>query len=334
MINTPFLSIIIPVYNVESYLAQCLDSIISCTFSSYELILVIGDSSDQSNLICDDYACRYSQVSIRKQDGTGLSDARNCGVRIAQGEYIMFVDSDDYILTAAFDKTISAFFSMKNKAYDILVSDFSLVNGKNKIYSQRNQIRESEAIIEDCTYLKHFLMSKGNYWNVWRYIYRREFIMANQLIFKENYKSEDIDYSTKVLLASKQCCFYHNPYYCYRVRREGSLVNDIKMQNVDDLMDILDESIHNILKCPDFPYTSIIINKLLIEYLFSFLLIRDIAPGEAAATCQKIKSKMHLLKATPRGRFLHFVISILGIRFIAWLLYLLRASRRRVLKIR
>ena len=75
-----------------------------------------------------------------------------------------------------------------------------------------------------------FLRSRKNYCNVWRYLYRRDFLLENQLFSKEGFKSEDLDYSTRVLLSVKRCGFYHNPYYCYRVRRSNhEVIRDIKI---------------------------------------------------------------------------------------------------------
>lgn len=333
MTNSLFLSIIIPVYNVEKYLEQCLDSILKCTFDSFEIILVIGKSTDQSNCICMNYANRYNHILIISQNGTGLSNARNCGLTIATGDYIMYIDSDDFIQTDSFDKTIHAFYNLKNKSFDILISDFLLINSKNEIYAQRNQIKNTDEIIEDYGFLKNFLISKGNYWNVWRYIYRRDFIIRNNLMFKENFKSEDIDFSTNILLKVQKCCFYHNPYYCYRVRRKGSLVNVITMQNVENLLEVLNESICTIAKCKTFRYQSIIINKLLIEYIFSFLLIKDISFSDRKIVLQKLKEHKHLLKYTFEGKLASLLISILGYNTIASILYQLRAIRRKLLKI-
>lgn len=334
MNKKPFISIIIPVYNVESYLTQCLDSILNCKFQSYEILLVIGQSTDQSNHICYNYEHNYPQISIITQSGKGLSNARNCGFNVANGVYIMYVDSDDFIDSDSFDKTISLFYSLKNQSYDILVSDFLLVNNKNEIYGERSQIRYSSSIIEDSHYLKDFISNKGNYWNVWRYLYRRNFLLENNFTFKENYKSEDIDYSTKILLKAQTCCFYHNPYYCYRVRRAGSLVNVITMQNVDNLLNILTNSIEDISGTITFPYSKIIKNKLLLEYVYSFLLIKDIDINHKREAYIRIHSQKKILKETTEGKFIYFIISILGIPLVASILSFARKTHRLILRFR
>ena len=117
------ISIIVPVYNVEEYLKQCLDSILEQTFSDYEVILVNDGSTDNSGLICQEYAEKDSRIRYFEKENGGLSDARNYGIEQAQGEYLTFVDSDDFL-----DKM------HLNVLYTALVSnnvDISIVNYAN-----------------------------------------------------------------------------------------------------------------------------------------------------------------------------------------------------------
>ena len=91
------LSIVIPVYRVENTLARCIDSVLGQSFSDYELILVDDGSPDRSGAICDEYAARDSRIHVIHKNNGGLSSARNAGINIAEGEYITFIDSDDFI---------------------------------------------------------------------------------------------------------------------------------------------------------------------------------------------------------------------------------------------
>lgn len=102
----PFISIIIPVYNVEAYLRECLDSIVTQQFDDYEAILIDDGSTDSSSVICDEYAERYSQLKVIHKENGGVSSARNAGLVVAKGEWIWFVDADDWIQTDAL-KTLS-----------------------------------------------------------------------------------------------------------------------------------------------------------------------------------------------------------------------------------
>ena len=97
MSSTPFLSIIVPIYNAEQYLEECLDSILCQELTDYELILVDDGSTDSSPAICDHYASSHSQVQVLHQQNQGLPGARQAGFAMATGEYIAFVDSDDRV---------------------------------------------------------------------------------------------------------------------------------------------------------------------------------------------------------------------------------------------
>ena len=96
MIYTPLISVIIPIYNVELYLAQCLDSVLNQSYKHIELILVNDGSTDSSPQICENYALNDSRIVVIHQENCGVSSARNYGTRLSSGDYIIYVDSDDY----------------------------------------------------------------------------------------------------------------------------------------------------------------------------------------------------------------------------------------------
>ena len=94
---TPKISVIVPVYKVEAYLPRCVESLLSQTYKDFEIILVDDGSPDTCPAMCDAYAKKYSNIHVLHKENGGLSDARNAGVTIAKGEYVTFVDSDDYV---------------------------------------------------------------------------------------------------------------------------------------------------------------------------------------------------------------------------------------------
>ena len=102
----PRISVIIPVYKVEAYLRRCIDSIINQSFRDLEIILVDDGSPDNCGAICDEYACRDARIHVIHQENMGLYGARNTGMKIASGEYISFVDSDDWMEADAYSQMI------------------------------------------------------------------------------------------------------------------------------------------------------------------------------------------------------------------------------------
>lgn len=107
MENSGLISVIIPVYNVENYLRECIDSVLSQTYEIFEIILVDDGSTDGSGRICDEYAEKYNKVTVIHKENGGLSDARNKGLSLANGEYVYFLDSDDYIVPQSFEELVS-----------------------------------------------------------------------------------------------------------------------------------------------------------------------------------------------------------------------------------
>ena len=199
------LSIIVPVYQVEKYLKTCIKSMLDCNGFSYEIILVVKPSCDKSEYIANEIQREYSdRVRVVSQDGDGLSNARNVGLRYAIGDYVAFFDSDDYIDATAFSNLMK---SLKSRMpVDAVISDYYIVGNSDNI-SQVDTI-EGEELIYDNRYLEVFLKKRRNYWNVWQYVLRRTFILENKLFFLEGVYSEDIEFATGVILTAKKFAFY------------------------------------------------------------------------------------------------------------------------------
>jgi len=152
---------------------------LDCNGFSYEIILVLKPSSDKSELIANDIQKEHSdRVRVVSQDGDGLSNARNVGLRCAKGDYVAFFDSDDYIDAKTFSNLMKSLES--RMPVDAVISDYYIVGNSNNI-SQVDTI-EGEELICDNGYLELFLKRRRNYWNVWQYVLRRNFLLENKLL--------------------------------------------------------------------------------------------------------------------------------------------------------
>ena len=120
------ISVIIPVYNVEKYLKRCLDSVINQTYKNLEIILIDDGSTDKSGNICDEYAAKDKRIIVIHKENGGLSDARNKGLDICTGDYISFIDSDDWIENGFYEYVVN-----NVKDNDLLIFDYYITNGKN-----------------------------------------------------------------------------------------------------------------------------------------------------------------------------------------------------------
>ncbi|MBS6729238.1 MAG: glycosyltransferase [Lachnospiraceae bacterium oral taxon 082] len=322
------LSIIVPVYQVEKYLKTCIKSMLNCHGFSYEIILVLKTSSDKSEHIANEIQKEYSdRVRVVTQDGDGLSNARNVGLRYAKGEYVVFFDSDDYIDAAAFSDLMK---SLENRMLvDAVISDYYIVGNSDNI-SQVDTI-EGEDLIYDNGYLEVFLKKRRNYWNAWQYVLRRNFLLENKLLFLEGVYSEDIEFATGVILTAKKFAFYGKPYYYYRIGREGSLANKVTLKHVVDLMDMLGISMNRV-DSSDVHLKDVIRDKLSLQYILSFVMIFDVDKDERKKAADIIESEK-LLYINDRNSLFKKMILKLGVLNGARVLMSIRMIRRRFLKI-
>ena len=322
------LSIIVPVYQVEKYLKTCIKSMLNCHGFSYEIILVVKPSGDKSEQIANDIQKEYiDKVRVVSQDGDGLSNARNVGLRYAIGDYVAFFDSDDYIDATVFSNLLKSLES--RMPVDAVISDYYIVGNSDNI-SQVDTI-EGEELICDNGYLEVFLKKRRNYWNAWQYVLRRNFLLENKLLFLEGTYSEDIEFATGVILSAKRFAFYGKPYYYYRIGREGSLANKVTLKHVVDLMDMLSISIRRILKV-DFLYNDILINKLSLQYILSFVMIYDVDPEDKNKSKEYIVKNKKMYLSMKHIGILKRILLKVGIVPSAYVLNIIRSVRRLVLK--
>lgn len=322
------LSIIVPVYQVEKYLKTCIKSMLECHGFSYEIILVVKPSSDKSEHIANDIQKEYSdRVRVVIQDGDGLSNARNVGLRYAIGDYVAFFDSDDYIDATAFSNLMKSLES--RMPVDAVISDYYIVGNSNNI-SQVDTIEGGELIYNN-GYLEVFIKKRRNYWNAWQYVLRRTFLIENKLFFLEGVYSEDIEFATGVILTAKKFAFYGKPYYYYRIGREGSLANKVTLKHVVDLMDMLEISMDRV-SSSDVHLKDVIRDKLSLQYILSFVMIFDVDDNERKKAVDKIESKKFLYKNDRNSLFKKMILK-LGVLNGARVLMSIRMIRRRFLKI-
>ena len=191
-------NIIIVVYNVEQYLERCISTVLPALEKSDEIILSLGSSTDKSTEISQRYAVENSNIKLIFQDGKGLSNARNCALRKATGDFILFVDSDDFVDTEALKNLLEKIRSKEYEA-DIIITDFYRYFEFLNKFIRVNQIGSRN--LNGLEALPLVAAKRQSFWNVWRSVYRRTFLEKNQIHFKENAYAEDIDFTIRVFLA-------------------------------------------------------------------------------------------------------------------------------------
>lgn len=328
------LSIIIPVFNVESYIDECLESILRCDLSNCEVILVVGASSDESNNICYRYADKYEKIRLVHQTGKGLANARNCGYDQCFGEYISYIDSDDYVDGDRYSKLIS--FLRTGEQFDLLATDYSRViegfdgaNYKEHMY----QIGETDVILRGVDHLPAMLRKKQCFWNVWRYIYRKSFLEEHKIRFWENMLSEDLDYTTKVLLAEPQMFFWHCPYYVYRVGRADSLMGRVTAQRIENTVQVLSTCIRA-SATSKLPYASMLIDQYQFEFTLILAQLCEVPQAEREELKTLFLGYLDVLShgTGTVGRAVKCAIKVFGISLCSRALYCAKLIKRYIRK--
>ena len=221
-------SIVVPIYKVEKYLRRCVDSIINQTYRNLEIILVDDGSPDKCGQIIDEYKEKDSRIiSLHKKNG-GLSDARNYGMKYVTGEYIFFLDSDDYIKSETIETLINL--SLKYQA-DIVQGGFYYKYENYLLYDDRYYKEDSDPIILDNKELMYELIVNERVKNfAWGKLYKTDLI--KDLLFEKGVLFEDVFWAHNVMSRVKKYVICHKP-LTYYVQREDSIVANYSVRNLD-----------------------------------------------------------------------------------------------------
>ena len=296
------ISVIVPIYNVSEYLPKCIESIINSTYKNLEIILVDDGSTDASSVICDDYAKMDSRIKVIHKKNGGLSDARNKGIDIANGEYISFVDSDDYIDDNLYEYTIKEF----DENIDIIVfGRYIEYETKTDIsVPQKNYITTGKNALIDLANFKGFDMA------VWDKIYKKSII--GNLRFPFGKQNEDYYLTYKLLDNAENVKFIQKPFYHY-VQRQNSISRG---KNI--CFDAVDGSIEEVnyirQKYPD------LIEVALTNQFFAYVCIYNVAIKQKIKVTSEqrkiIKSNSwNLLNSVLKNTYLSFSKKIQALLF-------------------
>lgn len=236
MIVNKIVSVIVPVYKVEKYLSKCIDSILNQTYSNLEIILVDDESPDHCGAICDEYAKKDSRIKVIHKENGGLSDARNAGIDVASGEYLMFVDSDDWIDCNAIEVLYQR---MRQDCSDMAVGSVICTDEADNLIKDSG----SQWQLSDATYdlekfsneiILHFPMACSK-------LYRTEFF--KEIRFPVGKVHEDEFVVHRLAGRCKTISTVSNIVYFYR-QREGSIMSE---QNYLKRLDAIEAWIDRII---------------------------------------------------------------------------------------
>lgn len=288
-----FFSIIVPVYNVENYLEQCIDSILCQTYTNFEIIMVNDGSTDSSLKICSSYEKKdLRNIIINKENG-GLSDARNVGLLKAKGDYIIFTDSDDYWEGNKVLEELNIL--IKESHPDLIIHEESRFFSKNHVkckYNQQyinNKNGDFKKEAEQLVYYDLFAAC------AWDKIVRRTILIENQLFFPLGRKSEDMEWCSRLMNHVNTFAIYPKSFYIYRQGRLGSITLQASENHMMDVYEMVKEGLNNIKNGEKS------LNKALNNYWASIyvILLKDfyiLSPSNRKAIWDDLVSWKYLLK--------------------------------------
>ncbi len=221
MMNKPKVSIVVPVYNGEKYLRECLDSLVNQTLKELEIICVNDGSTDSSTQILKEYASKDSRIKVLNQKNHGVSAARNFGIENFSGEYLTFVDADDWIELNALEilyKTI------EERKTEMLIFSFKNYFSPTDVVKDNRLLFADKIKGNDITFLNSYENIFNSPMGTWGKIYKAELIKKNKILFPLNIQcGEDRPFYIKACICAKNIAVLDEPLYYYRRNISGSL---------------------------------------------------------------------------------------------------------------
>lgn len=297
------ITIVVPIYKVEQYLNRCIDSIINQTYKNLEIILVDDGSPDNCGKICDEYKKKDERIKVVHKENGGLSDARNCGIDLAKGKYITFIDSDDYVSKDFIEYLYNL---IKKTKSDISICSFLPFFGEieNKNNEEIIKVLETKDALQRLFYQNEITTS------AWAKIYKKEFF--EKIKFPKGEICEDLDTTYKVFAKANKITISNQKKYYY-LQRPDSIINSNFSLKRMKAIEFAEKSLQYIKKM--YPELELAVrNRLFMEAVFISIQIPK-------NNYRKEQKKLYEIIKENRKLVLRDKISKKGYRFIAFLSY-------------
>lgn len=224
----PLISVIVPIYKVETYLNHCIESIVNQTYRNLEIILVDDGSPDNCPTICDTWAKNDPRIIVIHKENGGLSDARNSGIKVSSGEMIAFVDSDDYIKKTFIE---DMYVTMKRTKAEIVECGVLYIDEAHNVLYDRTM--KSEITLDRMGALESLILENGVYQTVWNKLYQSR--MIKDIPFEFGRYHEDDFWTYKVLDRVQKITILSEPLYYYMQRATSIMGNNYTLKRLDGL---------------------------------------------------------------------------------------------------
>ncbi len=318
-------SVILPIYKVEKYLHECVDSILNQTFTDFEVILVDDGSPDSCPQICDEYAAKDARVKVVHKINGGLASARNAGLEVAQGDYVCYVDSDDYlidnkVLERLAEKTESNPDIVHYKFAEWFESDGHVA----PCYFDYNVPTKGRSLAE--VYCD--LIDKDAYYNsAWSKIIKRSLLMDNNIRFEEGIVGEDNEWYYHVVMVAKKLVLLDEPLYVYR-RRSCSITTSATEKNLRDQLHVLDKWEKILSTAENDARAQVVWGSLAKQFCSAVILYAGL--NNVDSYMPELRKKSYMLKYSSNKRVVIFrwAIRLLGLKMFIQVLREYRKKRQ------
>ena len=318
-----FFSIIIPAYNAEKYIRESIESVLKQTFKDFELIIVNDGSTDKTLSICNEYAEQDKRVIVIDKKNGGASSAKNAGLNIAKGEYLVFIDSDDYWKGKSVLENINKRLN-ESDADVIYTTPIRHLEGTDKFVPQVLKCSREQIVNKPKKeVLETLLHSDGLHTGMPRYIPKRDLIENNNFRFVEGEVAEDLYWCARIIVAANTFDLYETPFYVYRKRinsvsgsKNAKLVTDYgkNIARCNSLAETIKEA--DFYKCL----------KAYISYQYSIMFYLVSKQGDKKPYIGVLKENKDVLKyaVNKKAKLIRILTKILGINGALYVLSILK----------
>lgn len=325
--KNPLISVIIPIYNVENYLCKCVNSVINQTYKELEIILVDDGSTDSCFNICEEYKNLDPRIKVIHQENSGLSEARNRGLEVSNGDYVIFLDSDDYW------NDINAISEIVKQINEVKAE--VIIFGYRKYYEETKKFGEisfkcdREILLDSNNQLNYLMKNKCYESSSWNKVIKRQLLIENNLTFRKNVFCEDIEWSARLAMCTKTYDYYDNGFLVY-VQRKNSITKSKSLKLIEDLFNNIKICIEINEENTKFDINNEIDNYIAFQYSTLLIYLGETKIGYKNTILKEIKKYKYLLGYgfDKRIKIIYYSSNLLGIKVTSKLLNIYHKIRR------
>ena len=319
----PRVSIVIPVYNTSRFLEECIRSVLHQDFTDWEVLLIDDGSTDDSGTICDQFAANDPRIEVLHQPNQGLSVARNNGLTRAQGEFVLFLDSDDFWLR---QDTLTTLLDAMDRHPECDFIGFNWVYYFSKERQSRwtdfgNDVPE---VVSGEEALRSILRSGDTPMSACIKILRRDFLIKSELSFIPGITSEDIPWFMRLLCHAEGCLFLHDYLYGYRQEVDGSITREYSPRRFHDLVFIIEDGLQLVDSQPSPGMREALLSFYATEYCILLSHMDVLTKAERQSMKSWMQKHQYLLRydQSPKVRLVNRAWRLTGLKGLKLLLRL------------